>query len=312
MAASIPDNSDRGSICSTTSYGTDIPKFRTNGIYDPGECSSDAQGWERDRSDTDEITSVTDSEFPALGLAGQWRSKETRRHGKWLAEVTPSHAPPSVDSRLQAGDSTDTGCIPISCAAGLAQRMAEGGDSSGSELSWHDDGSEFDDDSDEDGVPNGVQGKRLTFNHNKEVLDFLDDITTEQPARLTSKTEEWKCKVCFGGPGSGDWYPGLQSLVAHAKTIQSRRPTAHREFLNELRRRLEARNIVIPNLTTPKVTGMWTAPAESYVQDMEKTIMWPPIVMVVNTRLEKQNDMVGLNVYVYVYVCVLSMILVCM
>ena len=296
-AASIRADADEVSvISSTTSDGTYIPRFRNKGGgYTQGECSGDAQGWERDRSDTDEITSVTDTDFPSLGAAGQWKPQQTRRHGEWLDNVKPFHAPPSVDSRSQAGESVDTGYAPISDAAGLALRAAAGSVSSGSEPEWQDDGSEYDDDSDEDGVPSGVKGKSLTFNHSKEVLQFLDDITTEQPARLTSKTEEWKCKVCFGGPGSGDWYPGLQSLVAHAKTVQSRRPTAHREFLTELKRRLESRDIVIPNLTTPKVTGLWSAPSESHVQDMEKTIMWPPIVMVVNTRLGKENDMVGFH-----------------
>ncbi|KAH7866270.1 hypothetical protein Vadar_017941 [Vaccinium darrowii] len=106
----------------------------------------------------------------------------------------------------------------------------------------------------------------------------LDDI--HGPAR------QWHCPACKGGPGAIDWYTGLQPLMTHAKTIGSKRVKLHRDFAELLEEELHRRGTsVIP---AGEIFGKWKG-LDDMVKD--RSIVWPPMVIIMNTRLEQdEND----------------------
>ncbi|XP_058209510.1 protein SUPPRESSOR OF GENE SILENCING 3-like [Rhododendron vialii] len=106
----------------------------------------------------------------------------------------------------------------------------------------------------------------------------LDDI--HGPAR------QWHCPACKGGPGEIDWYRGLQPLMTHAKTKGSKRVKLHRGFAELLDEELRRRGTsVIP---AGETFGKWKG-LDEMVKD--RSIVWPPMVVIMNTRLEQdEND----------------------
>lgn len=116
-------------------------------------------------------------------------------------------------------------------------------------------------------------------------MDSLSIEEVNEPAR------QWHCPACQGGPGAIDWYRGLQPLITHAKTKGSKRVKLHRELAELLDEELSRRGTsVIP---AGEVFGKWKG-----LKDDEKDheIVWPPMVIVMNTRLEQDdNDKVPSN-----------------
>ncbi|XP_058210087.1 protein SUPPRESSOR OF GENE SILENCING 3-like [Rhododendron vialii] len=106
----------------------------------------------------------------------------------------------------------------------------------------------------------------------------LDDM--HGPAR------QWHCPACKGGPGEIDWYRGLQPLMTHAKTKGSKRVKLHRGFAELLDEELRRRGTsVIP---AGETFGKWKG-LDEMVKD--RSIVWPPMVVIMNTRLEQdEND----------------------
>ncbi|KAJ6697561.1 hypothetical protein OIU85_003889 [Salix viminalis] len=92
----------------------------------------------------------------------------------------------------------------------------------------------------------------------KKFFDSLDSLSIEE---INEPARQWHCPACQGGPGAIDWYRGLQPLITHAKTKGSKR-------LGE-------------------VFGKWKG-----LKDDEKDheIVWPPMVIVMNTRLEQDDN----------------------
>ncbi|KAA3479727.1 protein SUPPRESSOR OF GENE SILENCING 3-like [Gossypium australe] len=111
-------------------------------------------------------------------------------------------------------------------------------------------------------------------------LDALRIEEINDPAR------QWHCPACQGGPGAIDWYRGLQPLTTHAKTKGAKRVKLHRELAELLDEELCRRGTsVIPS---GEAFGKWKG-----LKDEEKDheIVWPPMVMIMNTRLEQdEND----------------------
>jgi len=105
----------------------------------------------------------------------------------------------------------------------------------------------------------------------------LDDI--HGPAR------QWHCPACKGGPGAIDWYRGLQPLMTHAKTKGSQRVKLHRDFAELLDEELRRRGTsVIP---AGETFGKWKG-LDEMVKD--RSIVWPPMVVIMNTRLEQDDN----------------------
>ena len=149
------------------------------------------------------------------------------------------------------------------------------------------------DDSDDELLTNDLDSDSSQESHEtrkknrwfKKLFESLDSLSIEE---INDPTRQWHCPACRGGPGSIDWYRGLQPLVTHAKTKGSKRVKLHRELAELLDEELRRRSIsVIP---AGEAFGKWRG-----LKDEEKDyeIVWPPLVMIMNTRLEQdENDKV--------------------
>ncbi|KAL5709617.1 Protein SUPPRESSOR OF GENESILENCING [Ranunculus cassubicifolius] len=139
---------------------------------------------------------------------------------------------------------------------------------------------DFDSDSDESLNSHESRKQHKWFKYFFEVLDSL---TVEQ---LNDSSRQWHCPACQNGPGSIDWYRGLQPLMSHAKTKGSKRVKIHRVLAKLLEEELFRRG----TSTVPpgETFGKWEGLRET-ISDRE--IVWPPMVVVTNTLLEMdEND----------------------
>ncbi|KAF7112747.1 hypothetical protein RHSIM_RhsimUnG0197500 [Rhododendron simsii] len=94
------------------------------------------------------------------------------------------------------------------------------------------------------------------------------------------------CPACKGGPGAIDWYRGLQPLMTHAKTKGSKRVKLHRDFAELLDEELRRRGTSV--IAAGETFGKWKG-LDERVKD--RSIVWPPMVVIMNTRLEQhEND----------------------
>ncbi|XP_059624505.1 protein SUPPRESSOR OF GENE SILENCING 3-like [Cornus florida] len=134
-------------------------------------------------------------------------------------------------------------------------------------------------DSDESQKSHDTRKKNKWFN---AFFDILDKLTVEQ---INEPARQWHCPACQNGPGSIDWYRGLQPLITHAKTKGSSRVKLHRELAELLDEELHRRGTsAIP---AGEAFGKWKG-LDVTVKDHE--IVWPPIVVIMNTRLEKDDN----------------------
>lgn len=112
-----------------------------------------------------------------------------------------------------------------------------------------------------------------------EILDQLSVQEINEPER------QWHCPACHGGPGAIDWYKGLQPLISHARTKGSQRVKLHRTFADVLDEELRRRGTsVVP---AGESFGQWEGLKQ---ETKDHDIVWPPMVMVMNTTLEKDDN----------------------
>ncbi|KAK4284325.1 hypothetical protein QN277_001176 [Acacia crassicarpa] len=116
----------------------------------------------------------------------------------------------------------------------------------------------------------------------KKFFDMLDSLTVEE---INEPERQWHCPACQGGPGSIDWYKGLQPLMTHAKTKGSKRVKVHRELVSLLDEELRRRGTTV--VPPGEAFGKWKG-----LKDEEKDheIVWPPMVIIQNTRLEQDDN----------------------
>ena len=130
------------------------------------------------------------------------------------------------------------------------------------------------------------QKSHETRKKSKWFKDFFENLDGLSIEKINEPERQWHCTACRGGPGAIDWYRGLQPLITHAKTKGSKRVKIHREFAELLEEELRRRgSAVIP---PGEVFGKWKG-----LKDEEKDheIVWPPMVVIQNTRLEQdEND----------------------
>ncbi|XP_020233536.1 protein SUPPRESSOR OF GENE SILENCING 3 [Cajanus cajan] len=144
-----------------------------------------------------------------------------------------------------------------------------------------------DDDLASDDYDSDTSQKSLeTRKKSKWFKDFFENLDGLSIEKINEQERQWHCPACKGGPGAIDWYNGLQPLLTHAKTKGSKRVKIHREFAELLDEELCRRgSAVIPS---GEVFGKWKG-----LKDEEKDheIVWPPMVVIQNTRLEQdEND----------------------
>ncbi|KAG2615259.1 protein SUPPRESSOR OF GENE SILENCING 3 homolog isoform X1 [Panicum virgatum] len=115
----------------------------------------------------------------------------------------------------------------------------------------------------------------------KGFFEVLDTLSVEQ---INEQARQWHCPACKNGPGAIDWYKGLQPLMTHARTKGSTRVKLHRELAALLEEELSRRGTsVVP---AGEQFGKWKGLRES----TDREIVWPPMVIVMNTLLEKDDD----------------------
>ncbi|KAF5469669.1 hypothetical protein F2P56_013724 [Juglans regia] len=136
-----------------------------------------------------------------------------------------------------------------------------------------------DDDSDASQKSHNTRKKSRWFKKFFEILDSLSVDDINDPAR------QWHCPACQGGPGAIDWYRGLQPLMTHAKTKGANRMKIHRELAELLEEELRVRGTsVIP---AGEAFGKWKG---LKVDEKDHEIIWPPMVVIMNTRLEQDEN----------------------
>ncbi|GAB2287188.1 Protein SUPPRESSOR OF GENE SILENCING [Dionaea muscipula] len=138
----------------------------------------------------------------------------------------------------------------------------------------------FDDD---DGLLSDDSDEGYDKNHKllRTFFEALDSLTVDE---INETSRQWHCPACQGGPGAIDWYRGLKPLITHAKTKGTTRVKLHREFAELLEKELYKRgSSLIPSGET---FGLWEG-LKQETRDFE--IVWPPMVIVMNTRLDKDE-----------------------
>ncbi|VVB17461.1 unnamed protein product [Arabis nemorensis] len=136
------------------------------------------------------------------------------------------------------------------------------------------------DDCDSD-VSQKSHGTRKQNKWFKKFFESLDSLSIEE---INEPQRQWHCPACQGGPGAIDWY-NLQPLLAHARTKGARRVKLHRELAEVLDKDLQIRGAsVIP---CGDMYGQWKGLDE---EEKDHEIVWPPMVIIMNTRLDKDDN----------------------
>nr|XP_020165612.3 protein SUPPRESSOR OF GENE SILENCING 3 homolog [Aegilops tauschii subsp. strangulata] len=140
---------------------------------------------------------------------------------------------------------------------------------------------DIDDDMSEETDSDESEKSFETRKKNKWFKKFFELIDTLNEEQIHDQTRPWHCPACQNGPGAIDWFNGLQSLVRHARTKGSRRVKLHREFATLLEQELGT-TLLPPG----EQFGKW----EGLRGSTDREIVWPPMVIVMNTLLEQDND----------------------
>ncbi|KAM3196951.1 hypothetical protein ACQJBY_072563 [Aegilops geniculata] len=150
------------------------------------------------------------------------------------------------------------------------------------EDSSDDDDLNDDDDMSDDYDSDASEKSFETRKTNKWFKSFFQEISTLSVDQIHERQSH--CPACQNGPGAIAWYKGLQSLVTHARTMGSRRVKLHRELAALLEEEMSHRgsSVVQPG----EHFGKWNGLPES----TDRQIVWPPMVIVMDTRLEKGED----------------------
>ncbi|GLT48974.1 hypothetical protein SLA2020_225610 [Shorea laevis] len=124
-----------------------------------------------------------------------------------------------------------------------------------------------------------------TRKKNKWFTKFFNDLDSLSVEQINETERQWHCPACQGGPGAIDWYRGLQPLMTHAKTKGSKRVKLHRELAELLDEELRRRGAsVVP---AGEAFGKWKGLKD---EERDFEIVWPPMVVIMNTRLDKDDN----------------------
>ncbi|XP_049933455.1 protein SUPPRESSOR OF GENE SILENCING 3 homolog isoform X2 [Nymphaea colorata] len=114
-------------------------------------------------------------------------------------------------------------------------------------------------------------------------FEFLESQGTEQ---INEGSCRLHCPACKGGAGAIEWYRGVQSVLNHAKSVSSKRVRLHRKFAEVLERDLKQRGARLVVRMDEEPFVKWKSSQEVNDDD----IVWPPMVIVQNTRLERDEN----------------------
>ncbi|KAH8963633.1 hypothetical protein BDL97_04G023200 [Sphagnum fallax] len=119
--------------------------------------------------------------------------------------------------------------------------------------------------------------------------DFFQDLDCLTDAQLHEHDRQWHCPPCKGGVGGTEWFRGLGPLATHARTMRSRRVKLHRNFAEVLDEELRLRRVGANTSGPESMFGKWKGLREDDEAQFS-LIVWPPMVVVENTRLEKDEQ----------------------
>ncbi|KAL3700438.1 hypothetical protein R1sor_018460 [Riccia sorocarpa] len=128
----------------------------------------------------------------------------------------------------------------------------------------------------------GTQKKNKWF---KNFFQELDTLTDDQ---LQEHDRQWHCPACQNGVGAIDWYRGLQPLLAHAKTVRSKRVKLHKNFAEVLEEEIRIRGAA-PGTHGSGKYGRWKGLNDEH-NNQDTPIVWPPMVVIRNTQLEQDES----------------------
>lgn len=239
------------------------------------------------------------------GSVGEGNSKSQQSNSSWDNwETAPKVSPTALHSPLQNGwqwparggkPALHTNTQGKDHSVHPQDKSIDYYDPEFDELSPQDAHGGVDDDDDEllsdteDDFSDGFDSDDSEKNHDKRknnkwlrlFFEALDNLSLEQ---INEQTRQWHCPACQGGPGAIDWYSGLQPLLTHAKTKGRIRIRLHRELAELLEEELRRRGTSI--IPASEAFGKWKGLCET-TADYE--IVWPPMVVVMNTQLEKDE-----------------------
>ncbi|XVE51762.1 hypothetical protein DITRI_Ditri02bG0066800 [Diplodiscus trichospermus] len=122
----------------------------------------------------------------------------------------------------------------------------------------------------------------------KEFFERLDALNIEELNETI-----WHCPACQGGAGAIKWYRSISDLIAHSKKIGARRVKLHRELAELLEEELRVKGTSIAP-TDHQMLGTWKGLKKD---SRDHEIVWPPIVVIVNTmtNIFKDGKCVGMG-----------------
>ena len=141
-------------------------------------------------------------------------------------------------------------------------------------------------DSDEDEKSHEARKKSKWFN---AFFESLEKLTVEE---IVSPVGRWHCPACQGGSGAINWYRGVQPILTHAMTKKTRRAKMHRVFAELLVEEMRRRGTFINPVND--AFGRWEG-LNDRVADHD--IVWPPMVIIMNTRYEQDENGKVLSYY---------------
>ncbi|MCD9643384.1 protein suppressor of gene silencing [Datura stramonium] len=191
---------------------------------------------------------------------------------------------PDVIQKLGLRNNVGSSNSPVTHDDDVKARESDGEDT---ELNFpHDDSDEDEIQSDED-FDDQADVKEMSYEARKQspwfkkFFDFLDKLIV---TKIDDPERQWHCPACKGSPGEIVCFSGLHSLLSHTKTKGGSRIKLHRELAQLLEEELHQRGSTV--VARGEVNARWE---DAKFQD--KLIMWPPMVIIMNTMLEKDvND----------------------
>ncbi|XP_047330768.1 protein SUPPRESSOR OF GENE SILENCING 3-like [Impatiens glandulifera] len=211
-----------------------------------------------------------------------WQQPKTGRGNSFSNNLAASG--PAIGRPLQNGwnwSSTAAAAAAASAAAAANVQVFNNDDSD------EDDVFDVFDDSDEDGYDSCASEKsHETRKKHKMFAGFFKVLDKCKNEELNDVSRKWHCPACQGGPGAIYWYKGLPSIVTHAKSRGAIRMKLHRELATLLDEELRIRGAsVVP---AGEAFGQWRGLSQQTLKDRE--IVWPPMVIIMNTKLERGED----------------------
>jgi hypothetical protein len=124
-----------------------------------------------------------------------------------------------------------------------------------------------------------------TRKKNKWFSNIFESLNSLGLEEVNDPERQWHCPACRGGVGAIDWYRGMQPILAHAKTIRTKRVKVHRKLAEILEEELRRRGAAC--VISEEMFGKWKGLRET-VNDQE--IVWPPMVIIQNTLLDQDEN----------------------